>query len=90
MSARFRKSGKVPWRIIEGEAILVSTRSQQVLYLNESATEVWKVLDEDKSLEEIVDHLCACFEIARDQAEQDVLACIGELRDLGAVEDVVG
>lgn len=86
LTARFCKATKVPWRIIEKDAILVNLNSKMVLHLNESAAEIWKVLDGQRTVGAIIDHLCAEFEVSREDAERDALEFLGQLQKAGAIE----
>lgn len=67
------KNTKVPWRIIEGEAVLVKVDSGEVIHLNEVAAEIWRIIDGKKSISEIIDHIHDHFEVGREQAKKDTL-----------------
>ena len=65
------KNEKVPWRIIEGEAILVDIGKGEVIHFNEVGAEIWDFLDGKKKVEEIVQHVCDVFEVDGDTARKD-------------------
>ena len=75
------KNTKVPWRIIEGEAVLVKVDSGEVVQLNEVAAEIWRVIDGNKTIAEIVDHIHGLFEVDRKQVKKDALEFVQSLLD---------
>jgi len=81
------KNGRVPWRIIEGEAILVKVDSGEVIHLNEVAAEIWRIIDGKRKISEIVDHIQKDFDVDREQAEKDTLEFIKSLSDINLVTE---
>lgn len=80
------KNEKVPWRIIEGEAILVDVDKGEVIHLNEAGAEIWSSIDEEKSVDEIINHICDQFEVAKETAEKDTLEFLDQMIEKGMVE----
>ncbi len=81
------KNERVPWRIIEGEAILVKVDSGEVIHLNEVAAEIWRIIDGKRKISEIVDHIQNDFDVDREQAENDTLEFIQSLSDINLVTE---
>ena len=81
------KNERVPWRIIEGEAILVKVDSGEVIHLNEVAAEIWRIIDGKRKISEIVDHIQKDFDVDREQAEKDTLEFIKSLSDINLVTE---
>ena len=79
------KNERVPWRIIEGEAILVKVDSGEVIHLNEVAAEIWRIIDGKTKISEIVNHIQKDFDVDREQAEKDTLEFIQSLSDINLV-----
>lgn len=79
------KNEGVPWRIIEGEAILVQVETGEVIHLNEVATEIWGAVDGKKTIAEIISHITASFEVKRDEAERDTFEFVNKLLDKSLV-----
>jgi len=77
----FKKNDKVPWRVIEGEAILVKVDSGEVSHLNEVATEIWQAIDGQRKVSEIIKHIHDSFEVKREEAEKDTLEFLKALAD---------
>jgi len=87
LDAIILKNERVPWRIIEGEAILVKVDSGEVIHLNEVAAEIWRIIDGKRKISEIVDHIQKDFDVGRDQAEKDTLEFIKSLSDINLVTE---
>src|SRR5438270_7206172 len=63
VDARLAKNEKIPWRLIEEEAILLDLEEGEVLRLNPVGTEIWNAIDGTRSETEIVAHICHTFEV---------------------------
>ncbi len=87
LDAIILKNERVPWRIIEGEAILVKVDSGEVIHLNEVAAEIWRIIDGKRKISEIVDHIQKDFDVEREQAEKDTLEFIKSLSDINLVTE---
>ena len=81
------KNKRVPWRIIEGEAILVKVDSGEVIHLNEVAAEIWRIIDGKRKISEIVDHIQKDFDVDREEAKKDTLEFIQSLSDINLVTE---
>lgn len=79
MDTCLSKNEKVPWRIIEGEAILVDVDDGEVIHLNEVGAEIWNVLDGKKTVSGIMNHIYDTFEVEKEVAKKDALEFLEEL-----------
>ena len=75
-------------REIAGDLLLVPTGKTALdlngmLTLNEVGGEIWKLLDEVETEEEIVDRLLKEYEVEREELQKDVREFIGKLQELG-------
>ncbi len=82
------KNKKVPWRIIEGEAILVDVSGASITHLNEVGAEIWNSIDGKKSISDIARHIQNLFEVDEQTTQKDTLEFIGLLTKKGVVEDL--
>ena len=73
------RNEKVPYRIIEEEAILVNIERGNVVQLNEVAAFIWDKLNNKKKISEVVDYVCDSFEVEKGKAQKDVLEFLNEL-----------
>ncbi|MFC1540365.1 PqqD family protein, partial [Gemmatimonadota bacterium] len=76
----------IPWRIIEGEAIVVEVDRGEIIHLNETGAEIWNVLDGQKTVSDIITHIRNEFEVTEEVAERDTGEFLGQLIDLGLLE----
>ena len=76
---RIQREEKIPWRLIEGEAVLVNIEDGEVIHLNEVAAEIWSVIDGTRSVEEIVEHVNREFEAEIATIEKDVFDFLNQL-----------
>jgi hypothetical protein len=77
------KSPKTAWRIIEGEAVILSMDTKIMRGLNPVGSRIWDLIDGQRSLEEITGTIVQEFEVTPADAAQDVRTFIQELLDRG-------
>jgi len=70
----------VAWRIIDGEAIILSAEDSSVHSLDEVGTKIWELADGKKTVKEIIEALHEEYDVEFDQLKQDVLDFITELQ----------
>ena len=68
-------------RDVDDETVILAPSGDQVLSLNPVGSFIWKQIDGAHTVRDIVDILCDEYEVERAQAEADVLAFLGQLRD---------
>lgn len=73
-------SPNVVWSEVDNEVIVLDTSSGDFYALNETATEVWKALEANDSVETIAAHLSAKYGIDVARATKDVSALTAEFR----------
>ncbi|MBN1273909.1 MAG: PqqD family protein [Candidatus Aminicenantes bacterium] len=62
----------IPWREIEKKAVIVSIKDNEVIVLNEVGTEIWKFLNNERKLDQIIEHVLSMFEADRSTVKRDV------------------
>jgi Coenzyme PQQ synthesis protein D (PqqD) len=73
----FQKDKNLVTRSIAGETIIVPVRSgvsdmEHIHVLNEVGSRVWDLLDERTPISQIVDAICAEYEVSPEQAARDI------------------
>ena len=68
---------------INGEAVILDRRSQQIHQLNETGSFIWDKCDGATSVSEIIRSVTEQFDAEHDVATADVNRAVEELRDLG-------
>jgi hypothetical protein len=79
-SYRINKS-KVVHRIIGGEAVMLNLDNGYYYSLDEIGTKIWKVIDDGKSIESLIEVLLGEYEVTETQLRRDIRHLIGSLED---------
>ena len=73
------RNPKVAFRVIDGEAILLTPHNSMIHTFNTVGTTIWKLLDKEKKISELVSAVKDEYEVKLKEAEQDVLEFIEQL-----------
>ncbi len=79
------KAPTTAWRIIEGEAVILSMETKVLRGLNPVGSRVWELIDGRRSLEEIAGLIVEEFDVTPEAAAQDVRGFVQELLARGLV-----
>ncbi len=71
---------------LEGEAVILDTAASEYYGLNEVGTRIWSLLQEPKTLDEIVDVLLEEYSVDRDQCEDDVRELLNQMTEKNLLE----
>lgn len=87
---RFVKENDFVTRNIKDETIIVPVKGDvsdldSIYTLNEVGSLVWKFLDGQTSISEIVDAVCSEYDITPEEAQKDVVELIGSLEKAGLI-----
>jgi hypothetical protein len=75
------KSNDAIWRMLDGEAVIISEDGAQIHTLNKIGSFIWELVDGKTTIDHIVTKICERFEIERDVAQADTLEFIEKLVD---------
>jgi len=79
-----RRSPEVVFEVLDGRAVLVDPSGSELITLNPVGTLVWEALDEERNLDQVVDHLLPQFVgVERPELHADVSGFLRELEGLG-------
>lgn len=70
---------------LDNDTILLGLQKSQYYGMRATANDIWQLLAEPRSIARICDFLQDKYDVARGQCEQDVLAFLLELLDVGLV-----
>lgn len=73
------------WRLIAGEAVILSLDTKVLRGLNEVGSRVWDLIDGQRTVDDIVGVIVDEFDVPRQQAAEDVEAFVRQLVDKGLV-----
>jgi hypothetical protein len=89
----FRRTPEVVCRRVGAESILVPVRHNvgnldYVYTLSPVAASVWELVDGNRSMDEIVDAICAEYDVDRATAAADVTALLADLSDAALISQM--
>lgn len=82
------KAPTTAWRIIEGEAVILSMETKVLRGLNPVGSRVWELIDGRRSVEEITGLIVQEFDVTPEAAAQDVRGFVKELLERRLVTPV--
>jgi hypothetical protein len=82
----FRVPEEVLFQEVSGETVLLDLESESYFGLDEIGTRVWVLLNEGKSVRQMVDVLLEEYEVERATLEGDVDELLGELAEAGLIK----
>ena len=85
MTVTLQRNHDVLQQDLDGELLLLLPEGSQVLHLNDSASALWRALDEPRTLDEIAALLAETYAIDPDVVRADLLALLPELQARGAL-----
>ena len=77
---------KHPWRIIEGEAIIVDVRKSKIIHFNDIGTFIWKYLMKRRNIKDVISKISKEYKIQSSSIKKDITEFIGKLIKRGLVE----
>lgn len=84
---RLRRDNGLPFQEIQGRTVVLCPARREVHELDEVGTFLWSRLQEPRLLADLVQAVCAEFEVEPDRAREDVRAFLADLRDKGLLAD---
>jgi hypothetical protein len=88
LETRLSKNGKIPWRLIEGQALLLDSEEGELIRLNEVGSEIWQAIDGRQTIADITQHIAAGFDVSERRAQKDVQRFVRLLLRQELVEEV--
>jgi hypothetical protein len=68
-------------RMVDDEAVLVMPQKGKVKVINQVGAAIWESIDDKRNIQQIVEEICAQFDVEQATAESDTLKFIAELAD---------
>ena len=87
----FVRSRAVVSRLVAGETLIVPVRGKvgdlaSIYSFNETGSLIWKLLDQPRTVAEVVGAVAEEYQVDTEQLRQDVLRFLGEMRGVGLIE----
>jgi hypothetical protein len=71
---------------LEGEAAVLNLKTGVYYGLDDIGASIWRMLNEPRRVDELVDALLGEYEVDREECQRDVIELVGELAVRGLVE----
>ena len=85
LSEKLLRNEQFVWRIIDGNAILLSPNGDRLHSLNEVATLIWELTDGTRSIISIIEKICEEFDVESNRAQIDVVSFIERFLSINAM-----
>jgi len=90
LTKKYKRNENLVYRKIQDETILVPIKDNvgdmgSIYDLNEVAAFIWEHLDGEKRLLDIRNMIMNEFEVSSEEAEEDLVAFVSELREIEAI-----
>ncbi len=82
----FEKNRKIPWKMLEGQAILIDPDERELLRFTPVGTAIWEALDGKRNVEKVITHVGEGFEVKGQNVRRDVMSFLKQLRRQALVE----
>lgn len=82
---KFIRNNDIAWRVIDGEALVVSPKDSLIYPLNDVGTRIWELLDGKRTVSDIASIICGEFEGDGKAVQDDVMDFIEDLSKAGLV-----
>jgi hypothetical protein len=82
-----RRLDKVLVQDLEGEVLVLDRETDQIHQLNQTATFIWRHVEEAPSEERIAELLAEAFEVEKQVAVRDVYGTLNQFRALNLVQE---
>ena len=85
LAQRAKPTDDVLCQDVGGEVVLLDLASERYFGLDPVGTRIWHLIDQDLSLQQVLETLCAEYDAPRERLEADLLALVAQLADAGLV-----
>jgi len=85
MTRKIRKSD-IAWRLIEGQAFIINTKTSVLHELDETGTFIWKLALKNLDTREIAEELSTYYDVSTETAARDTGEFFEELEKKGIVD----
>jgi len=79
------QNSEAAWRVLEGHAFVIPHGGTGVVELDEVGTFIWRLIESERNLDELVRHICDEFDVSSQRARTDCVAFVEDLSRRGLV-----
>lgn len=85
LSDRIQRQKNIAWRLIDGEAVIITPADSTMHSLNETGTRIWELLGQNQTVAQVADRIRQEFDVSPEVAQKDTLWFIQCLSKKGLV-----
>jgi len=71
----------IAWRIIDNQAVVINLKEETFNVLNSEGTRIWRLVDGETTVNEIIEKTCREYKINRNRVEKKCMEFIKEMQD---------
>lgn len=79
-------SPKTAYRVIDGEAIILTPLDGRILTLNDTGSRIWELIANKSTVRDVANTICSEFETSVEQSLDDTLSFLGKLAERSMIE----
>jgi hypothetical protein len=83
---KIKRSDSAVWRVIDGEVVVLTSEGASINALTGCGSRIWELIEEETTIPEITQTICAEFEVEPPEAEVDITKFIRKLASMKLVE----
>ena len=87
LQTRIKRSDRPLTSSVADELVMFDTEKGKYYGLNDIATEIWNILDEPVTVEELCEALTAEFEVSEEECREDLLTFLPKLLEKGLIKN---
>lgn len=85
LQSQVKKKENVPSIVLDGEYAMMNTEKGKYYGLDSVASRIWELLDEQKTVDSLIELLLTEYEVKRSTCENDVIEFLEKLNQEGLI-----
>ena len=78
---------EILWKVVDGEAVVVNPERDNFVYFNKTGTQIWELLAENYSVEEILEKLSKEYKAPQKKIQEDFEKFVEDLRKKELIDE---
>ena len=85
---KVKRNDEAVWRVIDGEVVVLLPQERALHALTGCGSRVWELIEGETTILEIVDRICAEYEVEPQRAREEITEYVNKLADKKLVDIV--
>jgi hypothetical protein len=87
LNSRVQIQDDVLFQELQGEAVLLNLKTGVYLGLNQIGTRIWQLLQQDGTLNTVLEAILQEYDVTREKCAQDLLDLVGQMEKQGLLAE---